>query len=149
MRKQIRRSASRLREADQRLCFRYQIVESFFFLNLKFIASSHLLWLYRQGCVGPGRKPRRPVFSRGSFAYLTMALIQLSWRCSVAVYYIHFENCGSTHADYCSVIYLMRFSCPFSFQNTSLGEEKAGHCASNAITWLVRTHYSLSFIYSF
>ena len=43
------------------------IVQSLFFLNPKFHASSHLLWLYSPVCVGPGRKPRRPVFSeRGS-----------------------------------------------------------------------------------
>ena len=40
------------------------IVQSFYFLNPKFQASSHLLWLYRPVCVGPGRKPRRPVFSQ-------------------------------------------------------------------------------------
>ena len=45
------------------------IVQSLYFLNWKFKASSHLLWLYSPVCVGPGRKPRRPVFSqRGSFA---------------------------------------------------------------------------------
>ena len=56
------------READQRLCFRSRIVQSLFFLNPKFPASSHLLWLYSPVCVGPGRNPRRPVFSqRGSF----------------------------------------------------------------------------------
>ena len=44
------------------------IVESLFFLNPKFQASSHLLWLYRPFCVRPGRKPQRPVFSqRGSY----------------------------------------------------------------------------------
>ena len=44
------------------------IVQSLYFLNSKFQASSHLLWLYRLVCVGPGQKPRRPVFSqRGSF----------------------------------------------------------------------------------
>ena len=43
------------------------IVQSLFYLNPKFQASSHLLWLYSPLCVGPGRKPRRPVFSeRGS-----------------------------------------------------------------------------------
>ena len=42
-------------------------VQSLYFLNPKFQASSHLLWLYSPVCVGPGRKPRRPVFSqRGS-----------------------------------------------------------------------------------
>ena len=55
------------READQRLCFRY-IESTIPLLPIpKFQGSSHLLWLYRSVCVGPGRKPRRPVFSeRGS-----------------------------------------------------------------------------------
>ena len=57
------------READQRLCFRYtDTVQSLYFLNPKFQVSSHLQWLYSPVCVGPGRKPRRPVFSqRGSY----------------------------------------------------------------------------------
>ena len=43
------------------------IVPFLYFLNPKFQASSHLLWLYSLVCVGPSRKPRRPVFSqRGS-----------------------------------------------------------------------------------
>ena len=48
--------------------FATRIVQSLYFLNPKFQASSHLVWLYRPVCVGPGRKPRRPVFSeRGSY----------------------------------------------------------------------------------
>ena len=48
--------------------FAKRIVQSLFYLNLKFQDSSHLLWLYSPVFVGPGRKPRRPVFSeRGSF----------------------------------------------------------------------------------
>ena len=44
------------------------IVQSLYFLNPKFRVSSHLLWLYSPVCIGPGRKPRRPVFSqRGSY----------------------------------------------------------------------------------
>ena len=39
------------------------IVQPLYFLNPKFQASSHLLWLHSLVCVGPGRKPRRPVFS--------------------------------------------------------------------------------------
>ena len=39
-----------------------QIEQSLFFLNPKFQASSHVLWMYSPVCVGPGRKPRRPVF---------------------------------------------------------------------------------------
>ena len=42
--------------------------QSLYFQNSKFQASSHLLWLYSPVCVGPGQKPRRPVFSeRGSY----------------------------------------------------------------------------------
>ena len=45
------------------------IVQSLYFLNMKFQASSYLVWLYSLVCVGPGQKPRRPVFSeRGSFS---------------------------------------------------------------------------------
>ena len=55
-------------EADQRLCFTTWIVQSLFCLNLKFQASSRLLWVYSLVYVRPGRKPRRPVFSqRGSY----------------------------------------------------------------------------------
>ena len=55
--------------ADQAFVFTIRIVQSLYFLNLKSQASSHLLWLYSPVCVGPGRKPRRPVFSqRGSYA---------------------------------------------------------------------------------
>ena len=48
--------------------FAKRIVQSFYFLNLKAHASSHLLWVYSPVCVRPGWKPRRPVFSqRGSY----------------------------------------------------------------------------------
>ena len=43
--------------------FASQIVQSLYFLNLKFQASSNLLLLYSLVCVVPGRKPRRQVFS--------------------------------------------------------------------------------------
>ena len=47
--------------------FAVQIVQFLFYLNTKFQASSHLLLLYSPVCVGPGWRPRRPVFSeRGS-----------------------------------------------------------------------------------
>ena len=45
--------------------FATRIVQSLYFLNMKFQASSHLLWLYSPVCVGPGQKPRRLVFSQG------------------------------------------------------------------------------------
>ena len=48
--------------------FATRIVQSLYFITAKFKASSHLLWLYSPVYVGPGRKPRRPVFSeRGSY----------------------------------------------------------------------------------
>ena len=47
--------------------FAMRIVQSLYYLNPKFQASSHLVWLYSPVCVGPGRKPRRLVFlQRGS-----------------------------------------------------------------------------------
>ena len=52
------------READQRLCFATRTVQSLYFLNLKFQASSHLLWPHSPVCVGPGWKPQKPVFSQ-------------------------------------------------------------------------------------
>ena len=45
------------READQRLCFSYWIVQFLFYLNPKFLASSSFLCLYRPVCVRPVRKP--------------------------------------------------------------------------------------------
>ena len=48
--------------------FAIRIVQSLYYINPKFQASGHLLWLYSPVCVGPGRKHRRPVFSeRGSY----------------------------------------------------------------------------------
>ena len=44
--------------------FATQIVHFLFLLNPKFQASMLLLGLYMSVCVRPGRKPRRPVFSR-------------------------------------------------------------------------------------
>ena len=48
--------------------FATRLVQSLYFLDMKFLVSSHLVWLYSLVCVRPGRKPRRPIFSeRGSF----------------------------------------------------------------------------------
>ena len=38
--------------------FAIRKVQSLYYLNPKFQASSHLLWLYSPVCVRPGRKPR-------------------------------------------------------------------------------------------
>ena len=51
-------------EADQRLCFVTGIVQSLYFLNPKFQASSHLLWLYSPICVGPVGNPEDRFFSQ-------------------------------------------------------------------------------------
>ena len=46
------------------------IEQSRFYLNPKFQVSSHLLWLFRPVCVGPGRNSRRLVFpQRGSYGH--------------------------------------------------------------------------------
>ena len=42
--------------------FATQIVQSHYFLNPKFQASTHILWQYSLVCVGPGWKPCRQVF---------------------------------------------------------------------------------------
>ena len=53
--------------ADQCLCFCY-MDSTMTLLSKSKISSLKLLWLCSLVCVGPGRKPRRPVFSqRGSF----------------------------------------------------------------------------------
>ena len=51
--------------ADQCLCFRYTDSTMPTLLISK-ILKFYLLWMYRSDCVGPGRKPRRPVFSHCS-----------------------------------------------------------------------------------
>ena len=51
-------------EADRRLCFRYIDSTILLLLNTKFQAPNHPMWLYSPVCVGPGRKPRRLVFSQ-------------------------------------------------------------------------------------
>ena len=57
MRKQRRRSATiQLISAFTVTAF---IVQSLYFLNKKFQASSHLLWLHSPVCVRPGQKPQR------------------------------------------------------------------------------------------
>ena len=57
--------------------FAIRILQFLYYLNPKFQASTHLLWLYSPVCVRPGRKPRRPVFSqRGSIDGLQSASAQ-------------------------------------------------------------------------
>ena len=97
------------KDADQLISafvFAIRIVQFLFYLSLKFQASSHLLWLYSLVCVGPGRKPRRPVFSeRGSYIWGSA----LHWRVQFEVLqqltvlrsgqsYRHYENMSVQYA---------------------------------------------------
>ena len=63
------------KDADQlrsNCVFTTRIVQSLYFLYTKLQVSGHLLSLYSLVCVGPSRKPLRPVFSqRGSFRNFT------------------------------------------------------------------------------
>ena len=62
--------------------FATRIVQSLYFLNPKFRASSHLQWLHSLVCVGHCREPRRPVFSEwGSYEKSSI-------------------SCGVSHIDY-------------------------------------------------
>ena len=57
--------------------FAIRIVQSLYYLNSKFQASSHLLWLHSSACDGPGRKPRGPISSqRGSYESNSQGLLQ-------------------------------------------------------------------------
>ena len=62
------------RTADQRICFRYTLVQFLYFLNPKFQVSSHLLCRYSPVCVGPGRKPRTPVLDCRFQTYLVVVV---------------------------------------------------------------------------
>ena len=62
-----------------------RIVQS---LYLKFQAYSHLLWLCSPVCLGPGRKPQKPVFAqRGSYknGYFEDLKTKTYIRCAVTV----------------------------------------------------------------
>ena len=84
-RKQRRRSAAQLISA---FVFATQIVQSLYYLNPKFQASSHLLLQYSPVCVRPGWKPRRPVFSqRGSFSLWEMSTSRWRLVCSVVLFF--------------------------------------------------------------
>ena len=89
---QRRRSASA--KLISAFVFATWIVQSLFYLNWKFQASSYLRWLYSLVCVGPGRKPRRPVFSeRGS----TINNAGATCKQQQAAHQAEWEICTSTH----------------------------------------------------
>ena len=47
------------------------------------------------------------------------------------------------------LLFVSVFFSPFSIVITSLGEERAGLCATHAFVWLLRTRQCLSFFFSF
>ena len=57
--------------------FATRIVRSLFYLNPKFQASSHLLWLHSPVYIGPGWKPRRPVFSERGSSNLNLTSLEI------------------------------------------------------------------------
>ena len=59
--------------------FATKIVQSLYFPNTKFQASSYLLLLYSLVCVRPGRKPRRPVFSQRGLNRVGSAEVWCFW----------------------------------------------------------------------
>ena len=67
-----------------------RMVQSLYFLNPKFQASSFLLWLQSLVCVGPGRKPR------GSGFFSTMLILSCRHRPRLTkLYYRCNENKGA------------------------------------------------------
>ena len=69
--------------------FATRMVQSLCFLNPKFQASRHILWLYSQVCVGLVRKPRRPVSSQRGSNY-SVKLLSLEP--------IHYDNMSVQYA---------------------------------------------------
>ena len=110
--------------AHQRLCFRHILVLSLFFLNPKFKAFTHLLWLYSPVCIRPGWKLLRQVFSRpGSYDKISFHL-QL-FATSLFQKQISLQSCGQIFAEMLLRGYLINSrSCKKSALWTSL---KAWH----------------------
>ena len=81
--------------ADQRLCFRY--LDSTI-VQFQFQYSHFLLRLYRPVCVRPGRKPRRPIFSRcgsNDLYVLVFCYYENAKRPSLKISK-HIQRCGVT-----------------------------------------------------
>ena len=78
-------------EADQRLCFRYMDSTIPLLSKSEIQASSHRLWLHSPVCVGPGRIPRRPVFTQRGSNYIsafsgdrvTVEPLTPCWQCDI------------------------------------------------------------------
>ena len=91
--------------------FATRIVQRLLFLNPKFQVSSRFLRLYRPVCVGPDRKPRRPVFScHGSYhSDRNHNLLHLFPRSTC----IFLPYLGVYHLNYVEVKFVLHFwQCP-------------------------------------
>ena len=77
-------------------------VQSLNFLNPKFQASSHRLWLYSQVCVLPSWKPRRQVFSQSSSYKLDYTKINLHLICCPHLSQKSVQKWQHLHVDCCS-----------------------------------------------
>ena len=77
-----------MRKKVQGLCFRctYSTISYLLLLYPKFQAFNPYLGLYRPVCVGPGRKPGRPVFSRcGSYIAVQMEKKMIPGKTTVVI----------------------------------------------------------------
>ena len=54
-------------------------------LNPKFQASSHLVWSCSLVCVGPGREPQRPVFSKRGSKHKMYSPVNHSFACKIVI----------------------------------------------------------------
>ena len=71
--------------------FAARILQVLYFLNLKFQASGHLLWLHSPVYVGTGRGPRGPVFSRRG-AYI-IGIVKLDYPGQPLVRFVFGASC--------------------------------------------------------
>ena len=78
MQKQRRRSAVQISCVVTSQLIRPLFVQTCYFLNPKFQASGHLLWLHSSVCVEPSRKLQRPVFSQCDSIYIPDLSLSLS-----------------------------------------------------------------------
>ena len=85
--------------------FAARIVQSLYFLNAKFQASSHFLWLYSPVCVGPGRKPEDR-FSHKRLIYFSIDILvgkQNSPRCDTAFCIFKPGEDSAPYISYCAL----------------------------------------------
>ena len=102
------------READQHLCFRY--IDS----TIPLLPKSYLLRLYNPVCVGPGRKPRRPVFTQRDPLCRSFSIyyIMITNLCNVDPLIPHFYIVQLGFTGVCIIFsfLLKNIDCEYSFE---------------------------------